>query len=191
MSADRLEKAKALLARLVAFDSVSDRSNLPVIAFVEERLASHGVAARRAPNASGEKAAILATIGPRVDGGVVLSGHTDVVPVDGQPWSTPPFALREGGGRYRRPSPSARSDRPTLAPYRPDQSRRHSRACQAGERRPRRVRQPAGGGDKLGESRAIATLQQFDDLSDLGSAARRRRAQGVVAIWLVNGCYWV
>ena len=85
MSPDRLEKAKALLARLVAFDSVSDRSNLPVIAFVEERLASHGVAARRAPNASGEKAAILATIGPRVDGGVVLSGHTDVVPVDGQP----------------------------------------------------------------------------------------------------------
>ena len=49
MSADRLEKAKALLARLVAFDSVSDRSNLPVIAFVEERLASHGVAARPSP----------------------------------------------------------------------------------------------------------------------------------------------
>ena len=99
MSADRLEKAKALLARLVAFDSVSDRSNLPVIGFVEECLASHGVALRRAPNASGEKAAILATIGPRVDGGVVLSGHTDVVPVDGQPWSSHPFALREAGGR--------------------------------------------------------------------------------------------
>ena len=99
MNADRLEKAKALLARLVAFDSVSDRSNLPVIGFVEECLASHGVALRRAPNASGEKAAILATIGPRVDGGVVLSGHTDVVPVDGQPWSSHPFALREAGGR--------------------------------------------------------------------------------------------
>ena len=97
MNADRLEKAKALLARLVAFDSVSDRSNLPVIGFVEECLASHGVALRRAPNASGEKAAILATIGPRVDGGVVLSGHTDVVPVDGQPWSSHPFALREAG----------------------------------------------------------------------------------------------
>ncbi len=99
MNADRLEKAKALLARLVAFDSVSDRSNLPVIGFVEECLASHGVALRRAPNASGEKAAILATIGPRVDGGVVLSGHTDVVPVDGQPWSSHPFALREAGRR--------------------------------------------------------------------------------------------
>src|SRR5271167_2719838 len=99
MDADRLEKAKALLARLVAFDSVSDRSNLPVIGFVEECLASHGVALRRAPNASGEKAAILATIGPRVDGGVVLSGHTDVVAVDGQPWSSPPFALREESGR--------------------------------------------------------------------------------------------
>jgi acetylornithine deacetylase len=99
MSADRLAKAKALLARLVAFDSVSDRSNLPVIDFVEDYLASRGVAARRAPNASGDKAAILATIGPRVDGGVALSGHTDVVPVDGQAWSSNPFALREAGRR--------------------------------------------------------------------------------------------
>ena len=53
----------------------------------------------RAPNAAGDKAAILATIGPRVDGGVVLSGHTDVVPVEGQPWSSPPFKLREDSGR--------------------------------------------------------------------------------------------
>ena len=102
MSADHLEKAKALLARVVAFDSVSDRSNL----------------------------------GPINPDGIAA-------------------------------------------------------LAQAGERRPRRVRQPAGGGDKLGESRAIATLQQFDDLSDLGSAARRRRAQGDAAIWLVNGCYRV
>ena len=48
---------------------------------------------------AGDKAAILATIGPRVDGGVVLSGHTDVVPVEGQPWSSPPFTLREASGR--------------------------------------------------------------------------------------------
>ena len=51
------------------------------------------------PNAAGDKAAILATIGPRVDGGVVLSGHTDVVPVEGQPWTSPPFAVREASGR--------------------------------------------------------------------------------------------
>jgi len=99
MSGERLETAKALLARLVAFDSVSDKSNLPVIDFVEDYLKAHGVATRRAPNASGDKAAILATIGPRVDGGVVLSGHTDVVPVDGQPWSGDPFELREKSGR--------------------------------------------------------------------------------------------
>jgi len=99
MSAERLAKAKALLARLVAFDSVSESSNLPVVAFVEDYLASHGVSARRAPNAAGDKAAILATIGPRVDGGIVLSGHTDVVPVAGQRWSGDPFALREAAGR--------------------------------------------------------------------------------------------
>jgi acetylornithine deacetylase len=95
----RLAEAKALLARLIAFDSVSDSSNLPVIDFVEGYLRGHGLGSRRAPNAAGDKAAILATIGPRVDGGVVLSGHTDVVPVDGQPWSSSPFKLRQTSGR--------------------------------------------------------------------------------------------
>jgi acetylornithine deacetylase len=95
----RLAEAKALLARLIAIESVSDVSNLPVVDFVEAYLGSHGLEARRAPNAAGDKAAIMATIGPRVDGGVVLSGHTDVVPVDGQPWSSPAFRLREERGR--------------------------------------------------------------------------------------------
>ena len=95
----RLAEAKALLKRLIAIDSVSDASNLPVVDFVEAYLRSLGLEARRAPNAAGDKAAILATIGPRGDGGVVLSGHTDVVPVDGQPWSSPPFRLREADGR--------------------------------------------------------------------------------------------
>jgi acetylornithine deacetylase len=95
----RLAEAKALLARLIAIDSVSDSSNLPVVDFVEAYLRAHGVESRRAPNAAGDKAAILATIGPKVDGGVVLSGHTDVVPVDGQPWSSPPFRLRQAFGR--------------------------------------------------------------------------------------------
>ena len=99
MGEDRLAKAKALLARLIAFESVSDRSNLPLIAFVEDYLAALGVASRRAPNGPGDKSALLATVGPRVDGGVVLSGHTDVVPVEGQPWTSPPFVLREAGGR--------------------------------------------------------------------------------------------
>ncbi len=94
-----LAEAKAVLARLIAFDSVSNSSNLPVIDFVEGYLRGHGLESRRAPNAAGDKAAILATIGPRVGGGVVLSGHTDVVPVDGQPWSSPPFKLRQASGR--------------------------------------------------------------------------------------------
>jgi acetylornithine deacetylase len=99
MGERRLAEAKALLARLIAFDSVSDSSNLPLVDFVEGYLRGHGLEARRAPSAAGDKAAILATIGPRIDGGVVLSGHTDVVPVEGQPWSSPPFTLREASGR--------------------------------------------------------------------------------------------
>ncbi|MBV8795329.1 MAG: acetylornithine deacetylase [Hyphomicrobiales bacterium] len=95
----RLAEAKSLLGRLIAFDSVSDTSNLPLIDFVENYLRGHGIESRRAPNAAGDKAAILATIGPPVDGGVVLSGHTDVVPVVGQPWSSPAFTLREASGR--------------------------------------------------------------------------------------------
>ncbi len=94
-----IAEAKALLTRLIAIDSVSDSSNLPVVDFVEAYLSSHGLKARRAPNEAGDKAAILATIGPRVDGGVVLSGHTDVVPVDGQTWVSSPFKLREAFGR--------------------------------------------------------------------------------------------
>ena len=99
MSHDRLDKAKALLERLIAFESVSDRSNLPLIAFVEDCLAELGVASRRAPNGPGDKCALLATVGPRVDGGVVLSGHSDVVPVAGQAWTSPPFVMREADGK--------------------------------------------------------------------------------------------
>jgi acetylornithine deacetylase len=87
-SGDRLAEAKTLLKRLIAFESVSDTSNLPLIDFVEGYLREQGLESRRAPNSAGDKAAILATIGPRVDGGVVLSGHTDVVPVEGQRWSS-------------------------------------------------------------------------------------------------------
>ena len=94
--AGRLAEAKALLERLIAFESVSDPSNLAVVDFVEAYLRSHGLEPRRAPNAAGDKAAVLATIGPRVDGGVVLSGHTDVVPVEGQPWSSTAVRIARG-----------------------------------------------------------------------------------------------
>jgi acetylornithine deacetylase len=83
-----------MLERLVAFDTVSSKSNLPLIAFVEAYLRRHDIPFVRLPNAAGDKAALVATVGPMVDGGVVLSGHTDVVPVDGQTWSSDPFILR-------------------------------------------------------------------------------------------------
>jgi acetylornithine deacetylase len=88
-----------LLERLVSFDTVSDKSNLPLMAFVQEYLTSHDIPFVVAPNAAGDKAAVYATVGPMVDGGVVLSGHTDVVPVVGQAWTTDPFTLRRDGTR--------------------------------------------------------------------------------------------
>ena len=91
--------ARALLDKLVAFPTVSRDSNLDLIDFVEEYLASHGVSAVRVPNEDGTKAALYAHVGPQVAGGVVLSGHTDVVPVDGQPWTSDPFTVTERGGR--------------------------------------------------------------------------------------------
>lgn len=91
--------AIAMLARLVAFDTTSRDSNLALIAFVEDRLRALGVTATRVPNADGSKANLYATLGPASAGGVVLSGHTDVVPVDGQPWTSDPFTLTERAGR--------------------------------------------------------------------------------------------
>ena len=87
-----------MIERLVGFDTTSEKSNLALIAFVEDYLAGHGVASRRVANAAGTKANLLATVGPPVKGGVVLSGHSDVVPVAGQAWASDPFRLvaREG-----------------------------------------------------------------------------------------------
>ncbi len=99
MSGDIEASAKTILRGLIAFDSVSDRSNLPLVDYVEGYLNGLGVPTARAPNAAGNKAALLATVGPMTAGGVVLSGHTDVVPVAGQIWSGDPFDLREIDGR--------------------------------------------------------------------------------------------
>lgn len=88
-----------ILAALIAFPTVSRDSNLSLIAWVEDYLARYGVSATRVPNADGSKASLYATIGPGVDGGVILSGHSDVVPVDGQDWSSDPWTLTERDGR--------------------------------------------------------------------------------------------
>jgi acetylornithine deacetylase len=90
-----------MLGKLIAFDTVSSRSNLGLIHYIRDYLASHGVSARIMAAPDGQpKANLWATIGPDTPGGIVLSGHTDVVPVDGQPWSADPFTLRDGGDRY-------------------------------------------------------------------------------------------
>ena len=88
-----------MLARLVAFDTISSKSNLEIIAFIESYLAGWGVSSVRFPNEAGDKAALFATLGPQNRGGIVLSGHTDVVPVDGQAWSRDPFKLHVEGGK--------------------------------------------------------------------------------------------
>ncbi len=88
-----------LLARLVAFDTTSHKSNLEIIAFIEDYLLQHGVASTRVPAPEGDKACLFATIGPQDASGIALSAHTDVVPVDGQTWDSDPFTLREVDGR--------------------------------------------------------------------------------------------
>ena len=92
-------KTLELLEALVGFDTVSDRSNLPLVERIEAYLREEGIAFTRVPNAAGDRAALFATVGPQGDGGIVLSGHTDVVPVKGQSWSSDPFALREDSGK--------------------------------------------------------------------------------------------
>ncbi|MGO3207270.1 MULTISPECIES: acetylornithine deacetylase [unclassified Halomonas] len=86
-----------LLAKLVSFDTTSSESNLALIEYVEGYLAKYGVRAERVMSPCGTKANLIAKIGPEALGGAMLSGHTDVVPVAGQPWSSDPFALRDGG----------------------------------------------------------------------------------------------
>ncbi len=88
-----------MLAKLVAFDTTSRDSNLKLIEYVEGLLGDLGVSATRVPNADGRKANLYATLGPDIEGGIVLSGHTDVVPVDGQKWTSDPFTLTERDGR--------------------------------------------------------------------------------------------
>jgi acetylornithine deacetylase len=94
-----IEGILAILSRLVAFDTVSRNSNLPLVDWVEDFLRPLGFTLERLPDPTGRKANLLATIGPLDRAGYVLSGHTDVVPVEGQAWTSDPFTLRQEGGR--------------------------------------------------------------------------------------------
>ena len=93
----KLDTAIAELRDLIAFDTTSRETNLPLIDHVEARLLALGAVCERIPNEDGTKANLHARFGPAVDGGVVLSGHTDVVPVDGQPWTSDPWVLTDKG----------------------------------------------------------------------------------------------
>ncbi len=89
---------RELLRQLIAFDTTSRNSNVPLIAFVEDYLGALGVPSVRVDHEPG-KTNLWATLGPDIAGGIVLSGHTDVVPVDGQAWTSDPFAAVERAGK--------------------------------------------------------------------------------------------
>src|SRR4051794_8113686 len=98
MTAPRMT-AHEMLGRLVSFDTTSRNRNIPLIEFVESYLGDLGISSFRVDHEAGTKTNLFATIGPDGPGGVVLSGHTDVVPVDGQPWTSDPFELTARDGR--------------------------------------------------------------------------------------------
>jgi acetylornithine deacetylase len=96
---DRLRDTIDLLGELIAFPTISTDSNLAMIAFLAERLEAAGARVDIQRDPSGQKANLFASLGPEVDGGILLSGHSDVVPVADQPWSSDPFTLIERDGR--------------------------------------------------------------------------------------------
>lgn len=93
------DSTEDLLQKLVAFDTTSRKSNIDLIEFTANHLSKYGVHSQVIFNDTKTKANLFATIGPPRDGGIVLSGHTDVVPVDGQDWDTNPFILHEADGK--------------------------------------------------------------------------------------------
>ncbi len=91
---------RRIFADLIAFDTVSAKPNIALMIYVRDLLASKGITATLIPDPSGGKANLYATVGPPDIPGVMLSGHTDVVPVEGQTWTKPPFSLTESDGRF-------------------------------------------------------------------------------------------
>ncbi|NAS13029.1 acetylornithine deacetylase [Poritiphilus flavus] len=86
-----------ILAKLVSFPILGGESNLSILNWIKDYLESHGVEVNLVPNEVGNKASLHCRIGPAADGGVILSGHMDVVPVEGQDWTTDPFTLTDKG----------------------------------------------------------------------------------------------
>ncbi|MBY8915150.1 acetylornithine deacetylase [Nitratireductor sp. L1-7-SE] len=99
MRSETLESTTRILSDLVGFPTISADSNLEMIAYASELLSALGARLSMTLDESGHKANLFATLGPEGDGGIVLSGHSDVVPVEGQDWASDPFAIREADGR--------------------------------------------------------------------------------------------
>jgi len=96
---DPLDRTIAILESLVGFASISGRPTRDIVSYIQDYLAGHGIETTLSFDEAGERANVFATIGPEMDGGVVLNGHTDIVPVEGQKWSTDPFRLTRKGDR--------------------------------------------------------------------------------------------
>lgn len=96
---DTLENTITILERLVSFDSISGKPTHGIVGYIQDYLSSQGVESTLSYDDAGERANVFATIGPQIDGGVVLNGHTDVVPVEGQNWSNDPFTLTRNGSK--------------------------------------------------------------------------------------------
>ena len=88
---------KQILAKLVSFPVLGGESNLEIIHWIKDYIETFGIKTILLPNEDGTKASLHCRIGPAIDGGIILSGHTDVVPVKGQDWKTDPFMLTDGG----------------------------------------------------------------------------------------------
>ena len=90
---NKLNETISILEKLVSFPTISGTSTREINKFIEEYLSQHGLEPVLSYDEDGERSNIFVTIGPKIDGGVLFNGHTDVVPVEGQKWSTDPFNL--------------------------------------------------------------------------------------------------
>ena len=94
------DQALPILERLVGFQSVSGRPTHEIVGYIKDYLQQYGLEVSLSYDDAGERANVFATIGPEIDGGVVLNGHTDVVTVEGQNWATDPFTLTRRQDRF-------------------------------------------------------------------------------------------
>ena len=95
-----MSDVQSILRDLVSFPVLGGQSNLSILQYITDYLDQQGLAYQTVPNEDDTKASLHARIGPAVDGGVILSGHMDVVPVEGQDWATDPFTLTEKEGKF-------------------------------------------------------------------------------------------